>query len=158
MKLSFIKDKIIYYDTVTYQDINEALINTIIVTNTGDSIAYILATVHFRYPKLSSFSVMEYYFYQLAYRDLKVPKHFVGLNQIQCSPSFDWNWGKQNDSTACWHQLHLRFQVLQQGKCHQSTWAGSLNCKLRGWRGGYAAFKPPLMGDTPFKIPPVLVI
>ena len=60
---------------------------------------------------------MEYYFYQLAYRDSKVPKCFVGLNQMQCSPSFDWNWGKQNDPTACWHQLHPRFQVLQQGKC-----------------------------------------
>ena len=56
-------------------------------TKTGDSIAYILATVHFRY--LSSFSDMEYYFYQLAYGDSKVPKHFVELNQMQCSPSFD---------------------------------------------------------------------
>ena len=26
------------------------------ISNTGDSIAYILATVHFRYPKLGSFS------------------------------------------------------------------------------------------------------
>ena len=60
---------------------------------------------------------MEHYFYQLAYRDSKVPKRFVGLNQMQCSPSFDWNWGKQNNPTACWYQLHLRFQVLQQGKC-----------------------------------------
>ena len=87
------------------------------ISNTGDSIAYILATVHFLYPKLGSFSDMEYYFYQLAYRDSKVPKCFVGLNQMQCSPSFDWNWGKQNDPTACWHQLHPRFRVLQQGKC-----------------------------------------
>ena len=31
--------------------------------------------------------------------------------------SFDWNWSEQNDPTACWHQLHPRFQVLQQGKC-----------------------------------------
>ena len=77
----------------------------------------ILATVHFRYPKLGSFSDMEYYFYHLAYRYSKVPKRFVGLNQMQCSPSFDWNWGKQNDPTACWHQLHPRFLVLQQGKC-----------------------------------------
>ena len=39
----------------------------------------ILATVHFLYPKLGSFSDMEYYFYQLAYyRDSKVPKRFVG--------------------------------------------------------------------------------
>ena len=39
--------------------------------------------------------------YQLAYGDSKVPKRFVGLNRMQCSPSFDWNWGKQNDPTAC---------------------------------------------------------
>ena len=78
------------------------------ISNTGISIAYILATVHFLYPKLGSFSDMEYYFYPLAYRD---------SNQMQCSPSFDWNWGKQNDPTACWHQLHPRFLVLQQGKC-----------------------------------------
>ena len=84
------------------------------ISNTIVSAAYILATVHFLYPKLGSFSNMEYYFYQLAYRDSKVPKRFVGLNQMQCSPSFDWNWGKQNDPTACWDQL---FRVLQQGKC-----------------------------------------
>ena len=87
------------------------------ISNTGASIAYILATVHFLCPKLGSFSDMEYYFYQLAYRDSKVPNRFVGLNQRQCSPSFDWNWGKQNDPTACWHQLHSRVRVLQQGKC-----------------------------------------
>ena len=87
------------------------------ISNTGVSAAYILATVHFLYPKPGSFSSMEYYFYQLAYRDSNVPKHFVGLIQMQCSPSFDCNWGKQNDPIACWHQLHPRFRVLQQGKC-----------------------------------------
>ena len=87
------------------------------ISNTGVSAAYILATVHFLYPKLGSFSDMEYYFYQLAYRDSKVPKNFVGLIQMQCSPSFHCNWGKQNDPTACWHQLHRGFWVLQQGKC-----------------------------------------
>ena len=45
------------------------------------------------------------------------PKRFVGLIQIQCSPSFDCNWGKQNDPTACWPQLQQRFQVLPQEKC-----------------------------------------
>ena len=82
------------------------------ISNTGDSIAYILATVHFLYPKLGSFSDTEYYFHHLAYRDSKVPKRFIGLNQMQCSSSFDWNCGKQNDPTACWYQLHPRFQVL----------------------------------------------
>ena len=85
------------------------------ISNTGDSIAYILAAVHLLFPKLGSFTDMEYYFYHLAYQDSKVPKCLVGLNQ--CSPSFDWNCGKQNDPTACWYQLHPRFQVLQQGKC-----------------------------------------
>ena len=47
------------------------------ISNTGVYAAYILATVHFLYPKLGSFSYMEYYFYQLAYRDSKVVKHFI---------------------------------------------------------------------------------
>ena len=76
------------------------------ISNTGVSAAYILATVHFLYPKLGSFFEMEYYFYQFAYRDSKVLKRFVGLIQMQCFPSFDCNWGKQNNPTACWHQLH----------------------------------------------------
>ena len=87
------------------------------ISNNGDSIAYILATVHFFYINFSFFSDMEYNFYQVAYWDSKVPKRFVGLNQMQCSPFFDWNCGKQNDPTACWHKLHPQFQVLQQGKC-----------------------------------------
>ena len=65
------------------------------ISNTSVSAAYILATVHFLYPKLGSFSDMEYYFYQLAYRDSKVPKRFLGLIQMQCSPSFDCSWGKK---------------------------------------------------------------
>ena len=95
------------------------------ISNTGDSIAYILATVHFLYPKLGSFSDMEYYFYQLAYRDSKVPKRFVGLNQMQCSPSFDWNWGKQNDPTACWGTSYTHdFKFYSKGNAsgtHQSA-------------------------------------
>ena len=87
------------------------------ISNTGVSAAYILAIIHFLYPKLGSFSNMEYYVYQLAYRDSKVPKRFIGLIQMQCSLSFDCNWDKQNDPTACWHQLHPQHRVLQQGKC-----------------------------------------
>ena len=128
------------------------------ISNTGDSIAYILATVHFLYPKLGSFSDMEYYFYQLAYRDSKVPKRFVGLNQMQCSPSFDWNWGKQNDPTACWHQLHTRFRVLQQGKCLRYTperiggVTETTNC-VGG--EGHSPLRTPVNGGTPpLKFPP----
>ena len=87
------------------------------ISNTGISAAYILATVHFLCPKLGSFSDMEYFLHQLAYQDSKVPKHFVGLIQMQCSPSLDCNWDKPNDSTTCWHQLHPRYRVSQQGKC-----------------------------------------
>ena len=118
------------------------------ISNTGVSAAYILATVHFLYPKLGSFSDMEYYFYQLAYRDSKVPKRFIRLTQTQCSPAFDCNWGKQNNPTACWHQLHPRFQVLQQGKClsYQPDWVGG---------EGLRPLPTPVNGGTPpFKIPP----
>ena len=41
------------------------------ISNTGISTVYILATVHFLYSKPGCFSDMEYYFYQLAYRDSK---------------------------------------------------------------------------------------
>ena len=87
------------------------------ISNTGISIAYILATVHFLYPKHGSFFDMEYYFYKLAHRDSKVSKSFVGLIQMQCSLPFDCNWGETNDPTACWHQLHPRYWVLQKEKC-----------------------------------------
>ena len=133
------------------------------ISNTGDSIAYILATIHFRYPKLGSFSDMEYYFYQLANRDSKLPKRFVGLNQMQCSPSFDWNWGKQNDPTAYWHQLHPRFEVLQPGKClrYPPERVGGVT-ETTNYVGGEGALPPsntPVNGDTArFKIPPVFVI
>ena len=63
------------------------------ISNTGDSIAYNVATVHFLYPKLGSFSDMEYYFHQLACWDSKVPKRFIRSNQMQCSPSFDCGTG-----------------------------------------------------------------
>ena len=103
----------------------------LLISNTGISIAYILATVHFVCLKLGSFSDMEYYFYQLTYRDSKVPNRFVGLSQMQCSPSFDWNWGKQNKMTP----LHVGtsythdFGFYSKGNAtatHQRAWAGSL--------------------------------
>ena len=126
------------------------------ISNTGVSIAYIFATVHFLYPKLGSFSDMEYFFYQLACRNSKVPKRFVGLNQMQCSPSFDWNWGKQNDPTACWHQLHPQFRVLQQKKClsYPPECVGGVtetpDCV------GREGTQPP--SNPPLKFPPILVI
>ena len=102
---------------------------------------------------------MEYYFYQLAYRDSKVPNCFVGLNQMQCSPSFDWNWGKQNDPTACWHQLHPRFRVLQQGKClrYPPERVGGVT-ETTNCVGGERALPPSnpskLGGHPPLKFPP----
>ena len=129
------------------------------ISKTGVSAAYILATVHFLYPKLGSFSDMEYYFYQLVYRDSKVPKRFVGLIQIQCSPSFDCNWGKQNDPTACWHQLHQQYQVFYSkgnvSATHRIVWAGSLNPQIVWAARGLCPLQTPLMrGRPPLKFPP----
>ena len=56
------------------------------ISNTGVSAAYILATIHFLYHTLGSFSEMEYYFYQLAYQDSKVSKRFVGLKSQKTDP------------------------------------------------------------------------
>ena len=50
---------------------------------------------------MQNITKVRYYFYQLAYWDLKVSKRFVGLNQIHCSPSFDWYLSKNNDPAAC---------------------------------------------------------
>ena len=59
---------------------------------------------------------------------------------MQCSPSFAWNWGKQNDPTACWHQLHPRFRVLQQGKC--LSYPPDLKFPRTRYLGQRAAEKP----------------
>ena len=130
----------------------------ILISNTGVSAAYILATVHFLYPKLGSFSDMEYYFYQRAYRDSKVPKCFVGLIQMQSSPSFDCNWGKQNDPTACWHQLHPRLRVLQQEKCLSyppDAWARLLNPQIVWAVRGLCPLPTSINGGHhPLKFPP----
>ena len=97
---------------------------------------------------------MEYYFYQLAYRDSKVPNHFVGLNQMQCSPSFDWNWGKQNDPTplhVCTRYTH-DFGFYSKGNAsgtHQSAWAGSLKPQIAWAARGFAPFEPQLTGGHP---------
>ena len=131
------------------------------ISNTGDSAAYILATIHFLYPKLGSYSDMEYYFYRLAYWDSKVSKRFVGLNQMQCSPSFHWNWGKQNDPTACWHQLHPRFRVLQQGKCFRyppDCMGGVTEPRIAWAVRGLCPLPTPINGGTrPLKFPPYLL-
>ena len=44
-------------------------------------------------------------------------KRFVGVIQMQCSPSSDCNWGKQNDPTACWHHLHPQYWVILCNPC-----------------------------------------
>ena len=84
---------------------------------------------------------------RLAYWDSKVPKRVVGLIQMQCSPSLDCNWGKQNDCTACWHQLHPQFRILQQGKCLSypgpPDWVGgSLNPQISRVARGCTHFEP----------------
>ena len=54
-------------------------------------------------------------------------KHMCFLEQgTVCLPSFDCNWGKQNDLTAHWHQLHPQYWVLQQenvSATHHIVWA-----------------------------------
>ena len=71
---------------------------------------------------------------------------------MQCSPSFDWNWGKQNDPTACWHQLHLQFQVLQQAKClrYPPERIGVITETTKLWVArGLSPLPTPIKGGTP---------
>ena len=83
--------------------------------------------------------------------------NFVGLNQMQCSPPFDWNWGKQNVPNACWHKLHTRFQVIQQGKClsYPPDRVGGVTetKKMRRW-WGEASLRTTINGGIlPLKLP-----
>ena len=68
---------------------------------------------------------------------------------MQCSLSFDSNWGKQNDPTACWHQLHPQYQVLQ----HEKTLSYTLHCMGGVIESpncvGCTPLEPPLTGNTP---------
>ena len=100
------------------------------ISNTGDSATYILATIQFLY---RSFSDMEYYFYQLAYQDSKVPKRFVGLIQMQCSPSFDCNWANKTTplhvGTSYIHDIRF-YSKGNVSATHQIVWAGSLNLQI----------------------------
>ena len=96
------------------------------ISNTGDSIAYILATVHFLYPKLGSFSDMEHYFYQLAYRYSKVPKRFVECSALPLLTGTGANkMTPLHVGTSYIHDFRFHSKGNASGT-HQSTWAGSL--------------------------------
>ena len=130
------------------------------ISNTGDSIAYILATVHFLYPKLGSFSDMEHYFYQLAHRYSKVPKRFVGLSSAL--PLLTGTRASKMTPLHVGFSYTYDFRFYSKGNAsgtHQSMWAGSLKPQF-AWaaRGLRPLRTPSIHGDTPFKIPPVLVI
>ena len=81
---------------------------------------------------------------------------------MQCSPSFDCNWGKQTDPTAHWHQLHPRYPVLQQenvSATHHDAWAGPLNLPIAWAARWLGPLQTPINRSTPtFKIPPVVYI
>ena len=82
---------------------------------------------------LGSFSDMDY---QIAYRDLR---RFIGLNEMQCSPSFDWHWGKQNDMTpppgfsqfSGFTAASATVSTVPVPVPHQSVWVWSLKLQLQ---------------------------
>ena len=77
---------------------------------------------------------------------LKVPKRFVGLIEMQCS--FDNNWGKQNDTTVFWQQLHPRYCVLQ----HARRCMGRVTKSLIAWVVRVTGpFQPPSTGGHPLE-------
>ena len=103
------------------------------ISTTGDSTAHILATVHFLYSKLGSFSDMEYYFYQLAYWDSKVPKRIVGLNQMQCSPLLTGTGENKMTPLHVGTSYTNDFGFCSKGNAsgtHQIAWAGLLNPQI----------------------------
>ena len=114
-------------------------------------------------PQTWLLSDMEYSFYQLAYQDSKIPKCFVGLIQMQCSPSFDSNWCKQNDPTTCCHQAVAGdtsythdFRFYSKGNVsttQQIAWVGSLNPPPVPLHGLRPLPAPINMGTPPLKSP-----
>ena len=130
------------------------------ISKTGGSAADMLAIIHFLYPKLVSFSEMEYCSSHLHTRTRTFPKRSISLNKMQFSPSFNGN--KQNDPTTCWwYQLSTQYRVVQQERCpsYPSDCVGRVietpNC-LGG--KGAAPNSNPINGGTSFKILPVLYI
>ena len=117
------------------------------ISKTGACITYILATVHFLYPKLGSFSDMEYYFYQLAYRDSKVSKHFVGLNQIKSSPSLTGVGAKKMTPLHLSTSYTHNFRFYSKGNASVPTrvcgW-GHWNPQFVWVVRGHASIQPPL--------------
>ena len=138
----------------------------LLISNTGASIAYILATVHFLCPKLGSFSDMEYYFYQLAYRDSKVPNNFVGLNQRQALPLLTGTRANKMTPVHVGTSYTQDFGFYSKGNAsgtNQSALAGSLKPQIAWAVRGLRPLRTPVNGGTPpFKIPhpppPVLII
>ena len=130
------------------------------ISNTGVSIAYILATVHFLYPKLGSFSDGV----------LLLPTCLPGLEspqvlrRIKCSALPVLTGTGANKMTL----LHVGtsythdFGFYSKGNAsatHQSTWAGSLKPQMAWAARGLLPIRTPINGGTPpFKIPLVLVI
>ena len=103
-----------------------------------------------RFCPLGSFSDMEYYFYQLAYWDLKVPNRFVGLNQMQCSPSFDWTGANKMTSLHVGTSYTHDFRFYSKGNAsatHQRAWAGSLKPQI-----AWAARGKALTGHPPYSL------
>ena len=87
------------------------------ISNTGRSGVYILATVQFLYPKLGSFFRHGVLLLPTCLLWLESPQSLCRTNSNSVFSLFDCNWGKQNNHTACWHQLHPRYRDSQQGKC-----------------------------------------
>ena len=121
---------------------------------TGVSAAYILATIQISTPNLAPIPTWSTTSTNFAYRDSKVPKRFVGLIQMQCSPSFDCNCSKQmHVGTSYTHD----FGIYNKGNIsatHQIAWVGSLNSQIAWTVRGLCTLQTPInRGTPPFKIP-----
>ena len=69
----------------------------------------------------------------------------IGLIQMQCSPSFDCNWGKQNAPLHVGTSYTNDFRFYSKGNVwatHQIAWAGSLKPKIAWAATGTAPSNP----------------
>ena len=94
---------------------------------------------------------MEYFLYQLAYQDSKVPKHLV----VKCSVLSLLTATGPNKTTPLHFgtsYIHPRCSV-NVSATHQIAWAESQKPKVSWAVRGLYHFQPPLMGTFPLKFP-----
>ena len=75
---------------------------------------------------------------------------------MQCSPSYDSNWCKQNGPTACWQQLHPRYWAIKMSQQPRDCVGRDTETPNYVGSEGLGPSNPNQQKDTPFNILPII--